>query len=338
MHILLTLACAVGLVVYSLRKKSLSPSGAAGAFALALITFSAHLFAFTAALMVFFLTSSKLTKFKADRKRQLEDSYLEGGQRDIIQVLCNGLTAAVVLVVYRVWFGNGELACFEDERWARALVWAYVGHYAACNGDTVGPSSLYFPSSHFLITSPFPPLPTQWSSELGILNTQPPYLITTFRQVPPGTNGAVSPLGLVASLVGGLVVGASAALVLAMETPCSGYGELALVIVGAVGGLGGSLVGCGWVWLCGCEWTRHLINHSNNTQFDSILGATIEQTLYSPTKGKIVSGHHSPTSTEETDDELKVVSGLNLLSGNQINFLSSLVTAVVAGAAAWWSY
>ncbi|RUS14834.1 integral membrane protein DUF92-domain-containing protein, partial [Jimgerdemannia flammicorona] len=178
--------------------------------------------------------------FKADRKRQLEDSYLEGGQRDIIQVLCNGLTAAVVLVVYRVWFGNGELACFEDERWARALVWAYVGHYASCNGDT-------------------------WSSELGILNTQPPYLITTFRQVPPGTNGAVSPLGLAASLVGGLVVGTSAALVLATETPCSGYGELALVIVGAVGGLGGSLL-------------------------DSILGATIEQTLYSPTKGKIVSG------------------------------------------------
>ncbi|RUS15337.1 hypothetical protein BC938DRAFT_476986, partial [Jimgerdemannia flammicorona] len=62
MHILLALACAVGLVVYSLRKKSLSSSGAAGAFVLGLITFSAHLFAFTAALMVFFLTSSKLTK------------------------------------------------------------------------------------------------------------------------------------------------------------------------------------------------------------------------------------------------------------------------------------
>ncbi|RUS14054.1 integral membrane protein DUF92-domain-containing protein [Endogone sp. FLAS-F59071] len=266
MHVFLALAFSVAFVVYTLRKKSLSTSGAAAAFCLAMLTFSTHLWAFT---------------FKADRKRQLEDGYVESGQRDMWQVLSNSLTAAIALIIYRAWFGNGELACFEDERAARALVWAYVGHYAACNGDT-------------------------WSSELGILNSGNPYLITTLRRVPPGTNGGVSPLGLAASLAGGLVIGLSGAAVLAIETACSGF-SWGIVAVGVTSGVGGSLL-------------------------DSLLGATVEQSLYSPNSGKIISSHSTP------QGKVEVVSGMNLLSGNQINLVSSFVTAIVAGAVAWWTF
>jgi len=47
-----------------------------------------------------------------------------------------------------------------------------------------------------------------FSSELGILSKSPPRLITsiTFRRVPPGTNGGVTTYGLLAGLLGSLVI------------------------------------------------------------------------------------------------------------------------------------
>jgi len=45
------------------------------------------------------------------------------------------------------------------------------------------------------------------ASELGILSPTPPILITTFKPVPPGTNGAISLGGTLASIGGGLIMG-----------------------------------------------------------------------------------------------------------------------------------
>lgn len=45
------------------------------------------------------------------------------------------------------------------------------------------------------------------ASELGILSKSPPLLITTFRRVPPGTNGAMSVLGTTVSILGGGFIG-----------------------------------------------------------------------------------------------------------------------------------
>ncbi|EIE76737.1 hypothetical protein RO3G_01441 [Rhizopus delemar RA 99-880] len=76
--------------------------------------------------------------------------------------------------------------------------------------------------------------------ELGILNKEWPILITKFKKVPPGTNGGVSGLGLLASIAGGGCIGLVAAITLWFEQPCHGFGwELALV--GLLSGLGGSL-------------------------------------------------------------------------------------------------
>jgi uncharacterized protein (TIGR00297 family) len=65
-------------------------------------------------------------------------------------------------------------------------------HFACCLGDT-------------------------FASELGILSHSPPILITTFKPVPPGTNGAMSLGGTLASLMGGGIVGLAIATSLILE-------------------------------------------------------------------------------------------------------------------------
>ena len=85
------------------------------------------------------------------------------------------------------------------------------------------------------------------ASELGILSKSPPILITTFKPVPPGTNGGLSVLGTVASLVGGFVMSLTLVITLVIENAVcrqSWVTELVpLVLWGTAAGGLGSLVG-----------------------------------------------------------------------------------------------
>ena len=56
---------------------------------------------------------------------------------------------------------------------------------------------------------------------------------------------------------------------------------------------------------------------TNENQLDSLMGATIQRTRYSTSK-KLILQDESPIS--ETDSkEIKVISGLNLLTNNQVS-------------------
>jgi len=57
------------------------------------------------------------------------------------------------------------------------------------------------------------------ASELGILSKSPPLLITTFKRVPPGTNGAMSVLGTTVSILGGGFIGLTFVTDLLAESP-----------------------------------------------------------------------------------------------------------------------
>lgn len=65
---------------------------------------------------------------------------------------------ATVLVVILAIQTQGQDKCLdtEDSTVVTALLGGIVGHYACCNGDT-------------------------WSSELGMLSSEQPRLITTFK-------------------------------------------------------------------------------------------------------------------------------------------------------------
>jgi uncharacterized protein (TIGR00297 family) len=133
-----------------------------------------------------------------------------------------------------------------------------------------------------------------WSSEIGILSHSDPVLITTFRKVPKGTNGGVTVLGLFAAAGGGLLIGTAHYLCILFFASKPIYEpQWPIIVLGAIGGLGGSLI-------------------------DSFLGATLQWSGWDSNTQKVVKTHSK---------NIQHISGINVLSNNQVNFLSALFTA-----------
>lgn len=166
------LSAAIGLAAW--WKRSLSPSGVLGAILTGTPLFGLGGWVGGLALVAFFVSGSLLSRLFRDRKAQVEADFAKTGTRDLGQALANGGVAAVAAVGYVL---TGDMA------WMGAV----LGSLAAAAADT-------------------------WATELGVLSRTAPRLITTFRQVPSGTSGAVSLTGTLAALGGAAFVGAVAAL------------------------------------------------------------------------------------------------------------------------------
>ncbi|KAI2640018.1 integral membrane protein DUF92-domain-containing protein [Xylaria nigripes] len=157
-------------------------------------------------LIVFFLAGTRATAVKKDVKASLtlhaKGSSGGEGPRTHVQVLANSLMASILSVLHtyqlslrRQAISNGEgyegSNCYSWK--GDLLVVGIIANYAAVCADT-------------------------FSSELGILSRTGPRLITslTLRKVPPGTNGGVTVWGLVAGLLGSLIIAATSLMFLPM--------------------------------------------------------------------------------------------------------------------------
>lgn len=60
------------------------------------------------ALITFFITGSKVTKFRSVEKKKIEADFKEGGQRNWITVLCTGGVATQLALLYLLDVGSGE--------------------------------------------------------------------------------------------------------------------------------------------------------------------------------------------------------------------------------------
>jgi uncharacterized membrane protein len=308
---LIPLTVATLLSVHGLRSRSLSFSGAVTAFVVGFSILAVPVRTIGVTLIIFYFIGSRATKYGKKRKAQLEDDYQDAGYRSGAQVLCNSFTALLASGIWCLAFAPDifpwslvnsyihpgsvllETVSYQDGQWcplditvssglSRAVMFAALGHFACCLGDTL-------------------------ASELGILSSRPPILITTLKTVPPGTNGGVSLGGTLASLFGGLSMGVTMFISLIVENArCrSSWMTIlpSLVFWGSVAGAGGSLL-------------------------DSFLGATLQRTRYSVDKKIILTGH-SAEPDRGRKDTVKVISGLNLLTNNQVNLLSSMGTALI---------
>jgi uncharacterized protein (TIGR00297 family) len=205
----LLLSAAIAAVAF--RRGSLSASGALAAVGVGAVIYLGGGVVWFAALGTFFVTSTLLGRVGARLKAATKLEFAKGDTRDAWQVLANGGIAALAALL---------MVVAPDARW----LYAFAGALATANGDT-------------------------WATELGILSPSPPRSLLTWRTVSRGTSGAVSLVGLGATIAGALAVGVVASF---------GSGRpLRVVAAALVAGTVGSLV-------------------------DSLLGATVQEQFHCP--------------------------------------------------------
>lgn len=173
-------------------------------------------------LLIFFISSSLLTKYRKKDKEDVQDKFDKGGERDTSQVLANGLAGFIFAVGHLI-------VCIFSESYilSNAFIFAFIAAIATTNADT-------------------------WATEIGILSEAEPYWILNLKKkVKRGTSGGVSLKGTIASFIGALLIaGTGLVIELIIKNPIPdeiGW-ELYLfflfaTIAGFIGGLVDSFLG-----------------------------------------------------------------------------------------------
>lgn len=263
-------------MMYGLKRKGVNKSGAAlGLFCAIILSISSH--AFFVSLATFFFSSSRATKFRADRKRKFDADFKDGeGKRNWAQVICNAGMPTQLALLYLLDCGYGERPIDFTQLYRSSwLGVGIMGAFACCNGDT-------------------------WASELGtVIGQRDPFLITTRKRVPRGTNGGVSLFGLLVSFLGGVLIGLSYYLTIRYTVDSKilahSPNQWPIVAFGGIAGLLGSII-------------------------DSLLGATLQYSGLDTTSGKIV---------ERPGKNVQYICGARILDNHSVNLISSIIIGLL---------
>ena len=205
MQLIIGFFLAIIIAYLAYRAHSLDRSGALAALLVGTVIFGLGGLSWAILLLTFFITSSGLSRAFKNRKKEANEKYAKGGQRDAGQVFGNGGIATLFAALH--FF-------FPEASWP----WlGFAASLAAVNADT-------------------------WATELGILNPTPPRLVTDLRKiVEKGTSGGVSWGGTLASLAGAGLIGLEAALLNPSGRNWSFY--VLVTVAGLLGALFDSLLG-----------------------------------------------------------------------------------------------
>lgn len=211
-----------GMTVATLAYKahSLSGSGAIAAVLLGTIVFGLGGLRYAAVLLIFFVTSSLLSRLFKRTKKDVIAMFSKGSRRDAWQVLANGGVAGLLTVMS---------AFFPD---SMIFWWMFCASLAAANADT-------------------------WATELGVLSPNPPRLITTLESVEMGTSGGITLTGTVSALAGaGLIALVATFFIpsLPMMLLITGAGLVGSLVDSA---LGASIQGVFYCEVCNQETEKH---------------------------------------------------------------------------------
>ena len=146
-QIILGVLLAAFVAVAAYRFGALNRSGAAAAFLLGAVVFGFGGLRWAVVLLVFFITSSGLSRLMKGEKKEVEIQFAKGSRRDAGQVAANGGVAGLVAIA----------GLFSP---TSILPWIlFAAAFAAANADT-------------------------WVTELGVLSRAWPRSIRTWQKVP----------------------------------------------------------------------------------------------------------------------------------------------------------
>jgi uncharacterized protein (TIGR00297 family) len=253
----LLLALFVAYAAY--RAHSLDKSGAIAATFVGTVIFGIGGLPWAILLLAFFVSSSALSRAFKKRKLGVSEKFSKGHRRDAGQVFGNGGIATLFA---------GFHFLYPEAAWP----WiGFAASLAAVNADT-------------------------WATELGVLSSNPPRMITDLRKVVErGTSGGVSLIGTLASLAGAALIGILASLL--GSVPAS----IATGLIVTLAGLAGSL-------------------------FDSLLGGTVQAMYFCPKDQKETEKHPLHTCGTETIH----IRGWKWLNNDWVNFACGAVGVLAA--------
>lgn len=262
MQFLLGFIFAIITAFLACKARSLNKSGALAATFTGTIIFGIGGWQWAILLLTFFITSSALSRAFKKQKQSLDEKFSKGHKRDAGQVFGNGAVATLF----------AALNFFYPES---IIPWlGFAAALAAVNADT-------------------------WATELGVLNPNPPRMITNLNKVvEKGTSGGISLIGTLASLTGSALIAFLASFLTDNWT---------LFPLVTFSGLAGSL-------------------------FDSLLGGTVQAMYYCPADKKETEKHPLHTCGTETVH----IRGWKWLDNDWVNFACGafgVVVALIAGAA-----
>jgi uncharacterized protein (TIGR00297 family) len=242
---------------------ALSRSGVLGALLVGTALYGFGGLSWAVLLVAFFASSSALSFYRQREKVRLAEKFAKGHRRDLGQALANGGLAALFAVA---------AALHSDPLWFVAA----TGAMASVNADT-------------------------WATELGVLSSARPRLITNRRPVETGTSGGLTVIGTLAALAGALFIGLVAAGLRLAEGAALGS-ALRLSGAGALAGLFGALV-------------------------DSLLGATVQAIYFCDRCHK-----ETERATHSCGQRTRILRGWRWLDNDGVNFISSVAGALIAAA------
>ena len=161
--ILAALIC-LALGIFFLRKKTVSTSGFISLLAICFTCILLNKMDFLVILFCMFASSSLLTRYKKEKKKEFEKVVAKSGPRDFIQAIANlGPAFACMLISH---FSGNEM-----------YLTGFMSSVAAANADS-------------------------WASEIGGLSKKTPVMITNFKPVEKGISGGVTLLGTLGGFAG----------------------------------------------------------------------------------------------------------------------------------------
>ncbi|MFP4153857.1 MAG: DUF92 domain-containing protein [Alkalispirochaeta sp.] len=255
--------------------RSVTAAGAIAGAGVGLVIFLSGGGFYWSILIAFFVSSSvlgRVTPFfsarsreernrRAEARRDAEAINAKGSRRDAVQVFANGGLAAIMAAAHAL---TGR----------PVFMFGFAIAIAAANADT-------------------------WASEIGVLSRKEPVSILTFREIPRGTSGGISPLGLFAATGGALFIGLWFGV---------GYVAVEGWNPGEIGPMVAAITGGGFL----------------GSVIDSVLGATVQAQYWD---------HHRERFTERRKNASgaanRLVRGFHLFTNDAVNAVSGIVSAAI---------